>query len=516
MALTAILAVTLLGAEPKLALKEVVHPKFKDAKLASWPKALDVSTEAYELKPLEYQRACEAKLGRVPVPSRDTLQEERVRTRLNGKLLERNPKGQIVYADGTLVEERYLTEDLKNVRVCDNIPQGSADQECNIDRPVRLLKMRSDNPDVRWVGIARREGYNDVGVIGWNMRTGASCFFSNVSEKIDHVTRKPVTVIKRPGGDNCLECHVHSDPFLVTPYIKDAWDKLGISRKQDGFVDGEYNYHVPGIEYAGLKHHSVQLEIRGKDGAINGTCTGCHLSVVSRSSGRVSDANTAVKDALGRSTLAKHLGEKVIESARYHSKPWMPTGEIDPSDPEWRAAAAAILDYVDNKKPENVTATSPWKCDELGESMGRASDISLRRKKDGKYELRWKLKGAKGPLFDEDAIRFYVSGSLNVNLRAEKPEEAAPRWEYLEAGPIGVEPANALPPREYYSMTLDLDTEATDFKSLTFDITPATYDAQRTHCPLIRGEMTSIEIADPTKPAADGSIRITEKPEHSP
>ncbi|MCR9296882.1 MAG: hypothetical protein NXI32_29585 [bacterium] len=141
----------------------------------------------------------------------------------------------------------------------------------------------SPNPDVVFVSFYRDGG---LGVIGHNMKTGATCFLS-VEEGTD--VRGDVPTPDMPGyekawqppsvvaEDGCVKCHM-ADPFLHTPWIdqvrvKDAPDETLVPLIADAdspyFVIGE-EFPAPPGRKPGDPHATIPKHLQGNK------CVECH------------------------------------------------------------------------------------------------------------------------------------------------------------------------------------------------------------------------------------------------
>ena len=141
----------------------------------------------------------------------------------------------------------------------------------------------SPNPDVVFVTFFRDGG---LGVIGHNIRTGATCFLSIKDEingkqdlptpdesRYNEVWQPPSVVAK----DGCVKCHM-ADPFLHSPWIDQVLDPENPRQTLVPLIaDSDSPYYVIGKEFPtppGRKPGSAQATIpKHLEG---NSCVRCH------------------------------------------------------------------------------------------------------------------------------------------------------------------------------------------------------------------------------------------------
>lgn len=141
----------------------------------------------------------------------------------------------------------------------------------------------SPNPDVVFVSFYRDGG---LGVIGHNMKTGATCFLS-VAEITD--VRGDVPTPDMPGydkawqppsvvaRDGCVKCHM-ADPFLHSPWIDQVRDPANPKKTLVPLIaDTDSPYFVIGEEFPappgrkpGEPHATIPKHLEGNK------CVECH------------------------------------------------------------------------------------------------------------------------------------------------------------------------------------------------------------------------------------------------
>ncbi|MCP4786427.1 MAG: hypothetical protein GY878_23045 [Fuerstiella sp.] len=215
---------------------------------------------------LMYARECEKHLG--PLPKFRFKDAREIPTYQNGKRV--------------IVTEANLWKSLSK----GDIPAafGEAFQLGNrVGRYQGKKKDGSPNPDVVFVSFYRDGG---LGVIGHNMKTGATCFLS-VEDGTD--VRGDVPTPDMPGyekawqppsvvaQDGCTKCHM-ADPFLHTPWI----DQVRAANDPDEtlvplIADADSPYFVIGEEFPappgrkpGEAHATIPKHLEGNK------CVECH------------------------------------------------------------------------------------------------------------------------------------------------------------------------------------------------------------------------------------------------
>lgn len=215
---------------------------------------------------LMYARECEKHLG--PLPKFRFEDAREIPTYQNGKRV--------------IVTEANLWKSLSK----GDIPAafGAKYQLGNrVGRYQGKKKDGSPNPDVVFVSFYRDGG---LGVIGHNMKTGATCFLS-VEDGTD--VRGDVPTPDMPGyerawqppsvvaKDGCVKCHM-ADPFLHTPWI----DQVRVANDPDEtlvplIADADSPYFVIGEEFPsppgrkpGEAHATIPKHLEGNK------CVECH------------------------------------------------------------------------------------------------------------------------------------------------------------------------------------------------------------------------------------------------
>ena len=136
--------------------------------------------------------------------------------------------------DGRVVETKENGVTCKNPALIELMP---AEQACTPGS--RLGQVVTETAIFRFICRRAADGaaYDDLGVIGHNPKTGATCFWTAIDEKrtdgvipaLD-VTDGDETKLDALGrslqlayeGDRCVTCH-DGDPFLYTPHLEGAW-----------------------------------------------------------------------------------------------------------------------------------------------------------------------------------------------------------------------------------------------------------------------------------------------------
>ena len=189
---------------------------------------IDVVVAYNTLNPrLDYARACEAEMGKVP--GFDCLKGEELPITLNG----------VPVTEPRADCDKPVALTLGNESKYQCVPYS------------RLLRLSTSNPNVETVAICRKYKndtarsptnvfFHDIAVVQYNKVTGNTCFHQSAIQQLDGTTvpspmedstrasdywRLPSEVV------NCLLCH-DADPFIRSPYIKQKaddtkWNPLG-------------------------------------------------------------------------------------------------------------------------------------------------------------------------------------------------------------------------------------------------------------------------------------------------
>ena len=178
-----------------------------------------------------YACRCVAELGPLPAPSDLTCAK--------GELA---PIQRVVKKAGAWSEERVLDEQptCANPSLLDSLPVSQA---CTPG--VRLGQLTTPKAIFKWI-CRRRDGlakdatdlYDDIGIIGHNPSTGATCFWFDrgdadhrsdgvlpaldVSDGDPQKLAQLHAVAQGYEGDRCVTCH-DNDPFMFSPHLEAVW-----------------------------------------------------------------------------------------------------------------------------------------------------------------------------------------------------------------------------------------------------------------------------------------------------
>jgi hypothetical protein len=212
-----------------------------------------------------------------------------------------------------------------------------------------LGQLRRGDVHVKWI-CRRNEAaahpgapFDDVGVILYNARTGASCWFDDMDRTGLAADNWPDLDLTRPDadleawtrlfyftdGEGCVGCH-DNDPFVYTPYLRSV-----------GWREGPWA--------------AGPFQLVGLDGALRPTggrhlvspeaaaCTSCHrISAGATCAAWAPDSIGAAKGGGHEDHLAEAAGDP--DSPLWALGTWMPP---DLPDPEaWHARAGAAADLV--------------------------------------------------------------------------------------------------------------------------------------------------------------------------
>jgi len=228
--------------------------------------ASSVEEEASTRTALMYARECEKHLG--PFPKFRYEDAIEIPITQNGKRV-------IVTADNIG----------KNLKSCDKPAAFGAPAQLGnrVGRYQGIKANGSPNPDVVFVTFFRDGG---LGVIGHNMKTGATCFLS-VQDEFDPKQGLPTPdepmyneAWQRPtvvGRDGCVKCHM-ADPFLHSPWIDQVRDPRHPKEPLVPLIaDVDSPYFVIGKEFPtppgrkpGAIHATIPKHLEGN------MCVECH------------------------------------------------------------------------------------------------------------------------------------------------------------------------------------------------------------------------------------------------
>src|SRR5690606_27149575 len=131
---------------------------------------------------------------------------------------------------------------------------------------------------------------------------------------------------------------------IVTPYIRDAFNQLGIDRDFRDYRDGEYRYHVPGMAYSELSHRAHRVHLENPDGGENSTCTQCH---------QLNMWNHLIDSAVGGHGPLDNDGRSV---RIFPARSWMPHEDARTGSEEERLALESLRAWArSEKRPLKVT-----------------------------------------------------------------------------------------------------------------------------------------------------------------
>ena len=135
---------------------------------------------------------------------------------------------------GRVVETKESGVSCKNPALIELMP---AEQACTPGS--RLGQIVTPSAIFRFLCRRAPEGgvYDDIGIIGYQPKTGATCFWTSLDEKrtdgvipaldVTDGDPKKLDALGRTmqlayEGDKCVTCH-DGDPFLYTPFLEGAW-----------------------------------------------------------------------------------------------------------------------------------------------------------------------------------------------------------------------------------------------------------------------------------------------------
>jgi hypothetical protein len=217
------------------------------------------------------------------------------------------------------------------------------------DRPDRLnnachtgsrLKVLTRTADAFVVALCRSEGtqgtYNDIGVIQYSRRNGATCFYQKLNDNFSGDVTAPSKgeglygSFDAPGQTaekGCVDCH-DNGPFIRSPYLTQITgnDKLpDVTNKSEP-------YAFVGADFTTWAAYKVEVD--------KNQCITCHRLGVARR-GANGYTNTARGTALDLSIRSTAMSETSKNPTSPNSPRWMPPPnpglKYDPAD-----AAAAI------------------------------------------------------------------------------------------------------------------------------------------------------------------------------
>lgn len=214
----------------------------------------------------------------------------------------------------------------------------------------RLGQLQHGDVMLRWIcrdphDDGGRIRYADVGAIGQNTRTGATCYWDDIDEVTHDDDFPPLDLLEASDaeridsaarfyhteGETCLGCHDH-DPFVYTPYLQSTgWISVAAAKGP---------YAVVGLD-GSLAPSDVQHLVSPEVAA----CTACHRI------GSHETCNSFVADSLG---LAKGSDyEPEIHDAMAPGSPhwklavWMPDASVVvPDFDAWRMTFASARDHL--------------------------------------------------------------------------------------------------------------------------------------------------------------------------
>ncbi len=187
--------------------------------------------------------------------------------------------------------------------------------------------------------------YEDMAVVGHNMRSGATCFWDDINDVIHEDDAPPldlgeataderarsVELFSYNDGSSCVNCHDH-DPFIYTPYLQStSWRSVAADKGP---------YHL--VTLSGAVRPTGIMHLVSAPAA---ACTSCH---------RLGSANTCSyfsPDALATHKIDAYESEVHAAaepgSAHWPLAYWMPDATRAVTDFEqWEATFAVARDHV--------------------------------------------------------------------------------------------------------------------------------------------------------------------------
>jgi hypothetical protein len=214
----------------------------------------------------------------------------------------------------------------------------------------RLGQLQHGDVMLRWIcrdphvegGVIR---YDDVGAIGHNVRTGATCFWDDIDDVTHDDDLPPLDLLEASDeervaydevfyftdGKSCTNCHDH-DPFIYSPYLQSTdWITVAADKGPYSLVDLDGTHVSTGVQ------HLVSPEVAA--------CTACHRL------GSNGTCDTFVYDSLG--LLKDSFYEQEVHDAQMEGSPfwnlaiWMPDKSLPIRDyAAWVNAFAGARSHI--------------------------------------------------------------------------------------------------------------------------------------------------------------------------
>ncbi|MBX3222299.1 MAG: hypothetical protein KF795_17400 [Labilithrix sp.] len=264
----------------------------------------------------------------------------------------------VVFRDG----EKVTTEvpDCENPALLYTVPSGSAclpgsrmKQFTKGDATFKLICRRKEwHPN--WARPTEDSIYEDVGLIGYNPKTGATCFWDDALDQAhdgDALTNIDLTTDSHararefagawlPIGDGatCLQCH-DSDPFIRTSYLRSLTSFPNPGRSPDSPYALVSPTGPVALVDTGLSHLT-------SDSA--SACTGCHRI------GLGETCTNFAPDAMGfKATIPPHVrpyqehatDNAGTNTAGYGVAYWMPL-DLPPDHAAWQEELLATKNHL--------------------------------------------------------------------------------------------------------------------------------------------------------------------------
>jgi hypothetical protein len=242
------------------------------------------------------------------------------------------------------------------------------------DRPDRLnskcygggrVKVLTRSADAYIVALCRSEGsqgasYNDIGVIQYSRRNGATCFYQKLNDHFSGDVTAPSEGLGKAGSfepphdtaeKGCVDCH-DNGPFIRSPYLTQI---TGNDRLPEMTNKSEL-YAFVGAEFATWSAYKVEV--------VQNKCVTCHrLGVARRGDNGYTNKNrgTALDFSI-RSTAASETSKNPTSA---DSPLWMPPipgnrafdsakDGFDKANADAAAAIRACAEHVSDKQLPNT------------------------------------------------------------------------------------------------------------------------------------------------------------------
>jgi hypothetical protein len=382
------------------------------------------------------------------------------------------------------------------IAACDNPPHaGFTPTPCAPEFETTLRTYKASKPGVYWIQLERGKQQTKP-LIGWNSITGASCFLdagreglrgASALEPQDHA--RAYSRRNKEEIDNCLRCHTGSDPFIVTPHLRDVFNDLGIPRHYKDYVEGNYRYHIPGMPFSELEHQAHKIHVKNLDGTHNDTCTQCH---------QLNARTPLIESAIGSDNPFIQKEDAEI----FALKPWMPPQDAVTGSDSEKKAIESIKAFLKGKKGPLPVTEEKVRIQAPRQKSPPPSIQQARAQQTGKaIKLSWSTED----VGKEDDVRFTIKAKVYANFRGK--EET---FEHQYPDYIGVTDSNKAFPRKDWAFFHDYPPSSSIIR-IEYEITPVRFDPSNNEgSPFLKGKPFVVTWNAPTS----SSRQILDVPAH--